>query len=80
MKGRASDSDVSVIGLSAYDDDIDSAGEGRWIDVLVVLVWRADGADRAAQVVHGRTREEGSGNETINITLDPTPAMTAVLG
>lgn len=52
MKWRTGEGDVSVIGLSAYDDDIDSAGEGRGIYIFVVLIWRADGADCAAQVVH----------------------------
>ena len=47
---------------SANDDDVDGASEGGGVEVLVVLIGRADGADRTAQIVHrGRRRGEGRG-------------------
>lgn len=52
MKGGTRKNDVSVIGRSTYDEDIDGAGERGGIDIFVVLVWRADGTDCTAQIVH----------------------------
>lgn len=44
---------VAVDELGAGDDDdVDGAGEGGGVDVLVVLVGGTDGADGPAEVVH----------------------------
>lgn len=83
MKGRTCENDVSVVGRSAYDEDIDGAGERRGVDVFVVLVWRADGADCTAQVVHTSgcvtaTVDEG-GSGTFNQYLSTLHRLMTVL-
>ena len=50
--------DIAVVSVSADDNDIDCACEGGlWVDVLVVLVRGADGADCTTEVVHRRGQD-----------------------
>ena len=53
MKRGACEFRSATVCRSLDDNDVDGAGEGGRVDVLVVLVGGADGRDRAAEVVHG---------------------------
>ena len=74
---------------SADDYDVDGACESGGVEVLVVLVWRTDRADRAAEVVHGARRRrrgrewEGWGSVTRREVgwgpvWSPAPAISAL--
>lgn len=43
------------------DNDIDCAGESGRVNLVVVMIWSADGTDGSSQIVHGKkTRVFGS--------------------